>query len=259
MPAAPPSPAVSRPTAGPAAPTVSRALAGLLLPVALLVALAGCSVGGDGAAPTSTPEEAGPTLADGPLPEGWTDVHGPGGLMYSVPPSWKPLGGDAPGAPPEDDSQDWGSGYVTTANSVADLGYCPIGGGMSFRALAGLTQPVAGHARDQAASASRSLADSLDSRFTQNGADVPRVDPVKIGVSGAPAWHVSLRGTVHDPRNRCTPPTIRIDAVAVRTTTPDGAEASQLFVLMADEAEPGVQPTEVVDRVVASLRFDNSI
>src|SRR5699024_6443661 len=83
--------------------------------------------------------------------------------------------------------------------------------------------------------------------------------PEKIGVSGAPAWHLSLRGRVRPPRNTCTPPVIRFDTVAVSTRTPEGAPATIVFVLMADEGEQGVQPEETIDRVVASLRYDISV
>ena len=54
-------------------------------------------------------------------------------------------------------------------------------------------------------------------------------------------------------------PTIRFDTIAVSTRTPDGAPASLVFVLMADEDEAGVQPTETIDAVVASLRYDNTV
>src|SRR5699024_4683820 len=83
--------------------------------------------------------------------------------------------------------------------------------------------------------------------------------PEKIGVSGAPAWHLSLRGRVRPPRNTCTPPVIRFDTVAVSTRTPEGAPATIVFVLMADEGEQGVPPEETIDRVVASLRYDISV
>src|SRR5699024_5274075 len=103
------------------------------------------------------------------------------------------------------------------------------------------------------------MADSIDRRFTQAGADVPVPDARRIGVSGVPAWYVSLRGEVRPPRNDCTPPTIRFDTIAVSTRGPDGAPASLVFVLMAEEGEAGVQPTATIAAVVPSLRYDVSV
>lgn len=203
--------------------------------------------------------QPGPTLAAGPPPADWQDVRDASGLVYSVPPEWE-VGYPEPIPEGETDpGTDWGSGYVTTANAIAGRDYCSLAG-MSFRALTGITaDPVPGDARDQAASASRAMADSIDRYFTQAGADVPVPEPQSIGVSGVPAWYVSLRAEVHPPRNICTPPTIRFDTIAVSTRTPDGAPASLVFVLMADEDEAGVQPTETIDAVVASLRYDNTV
>lgn len=233
------------------------------LAVTLSAGLAACGVGGDDEAGTTAREEPGPTLSDAPPPADWRDVRHASGLVYSVPPDWEV--GDprsenpedvAPGEP--DPGTDWGSGFVTTANAIADRGYCPTAG-MSFRTLSGITAELPGDAREQVESASRAMADSIDRYFTRHGADVPLPEPAKIGVSGVPAWHVSLRGTVRPPRDRCTPPVIRYDAVAVSTRTPDGAPASVVFVLMADEGEPGVQATGTIDAVVASLRYDNTV
>ncbi|MBB0997061.1 hypothetical protein G6024_08140, partial [Dietzia maris] len=204
-------------------------------------------------------EQPGPTLAAGPPPADWQDVRSPTGLVYSVPPGWEvgdPFGVDDDAGDP---GSDWGSGYVTTANAIADRGYCRLGG-LSFRTLVGISATaLPGEAREQAESASRAMADSIDRRFTQAGADVPVPDARSIGVSGVPAWYVSLRGEVRPPRNDCTPPTIRFDTIAVSTRGPDGAPASLVFVLMSDEGEAGVQPTETIDAVVASLRYDISV
>ena len=240
-----------------------RAAAATLTCGALVVSLTGCALwpGGTGD-PDETPrEQPGPTLAEGPPPAGWQDVRSPSGLVYSVPPEWEvgdPFG--APGHDPGlDPGADWGSGYVTVANAIADRDYCALGG-MSFRALSGISaSALPGEAREQAESASRAMADSIDRRFTQAGADIAQPEARRIGVSGVPAWYVSLRGQVHPPRNTCTPPTIRFDTIAVSTRGPDGAPASFVFVLMADEDEPGVQPTETIDAVVASLRYDNYV
>ena len=179
--------------------------------------------------------------------------------MYSVPPDWEV--GDPYGDPDDqhDGGSDWGSGYVTTANAIADRGYCPSAG-LSFRTLVGISETaLPGDAREQAESASRAMADSIDRRFTESGADVPVPEATSIGVSGVPAWHVTLRGEVRPPRNVCTPPVIRFDTIAVSTRGPDGAPASLVFVLMADEGEEGTQPTETIDAVVASLRYENSV
>ena len=227
----------------------------------LVASLSGCTlwscVGDDADEPTR--EQPGPTLASGPPPAGWQDVRSPTGLVYSVPPGWEvgdPFGVDHDAGDP---GSDWGSGYVTTANAIADRGYCRLGG-LSFRTLVGISATaLPGEAREQAESASRAMADSIDRRFTQAGADVPVPDARRIGVSGVPAWYVSLRGEVRPPRNHCTPPTIRFDTIAVSTRGPDGAPASLVFVLMSDEGEAGVQPTETIDAVVASLRYDISV
>lgn len=227
----------------------------------LVASLSGCTlwsgVGDDADEPTR--EQPGPTLAAGPPPADWQDVRSPTGLVYSVPPGWEvgdPFGVDDDAGDP---GSDWGSGYVTTANAIADRGYCRLGG-LSFRTLVGISATaLPGEAREQAESASRAMADSIDRRFTQAGADVPVPDTRRIGVSGVPAWYVSLRGEVRPPRNDCTPPTIRFDTIAVSTRGPDGAPASLVFVLMSDEGEAGVQPTETIDAVVASLRYDISV
>ena len=238
-----------------------RAAATTLVAGSLVVSLTGCALLSrvtDG--PEETPrEQVGPTLAQGPPPADWQDVRSPGGLLYSVPPEWEvgdPFGATEDGPDP---GSDWGSGYVTVANAIADRDYCDLGG-LSFRTLSGISAAVLpGEARDQAESASRAMADSIDRYFTQAGAEVPVPEARSIGVSGVPAWYVSLRGEVHPPRNTCTPPTIRFDTIAVSTRAPDGAPASILFVLMADEGEPGVQPTETIDAVVASLRYENAV
>ena len=226
----------------------------------LVTVLAGCGGGGDDPAPTTTPEAPGPTLARGPVPNGWKDVASGTGLLYSVPPEWDLGSTTGPDGTPSggDDSAGWGSGYVTHANSIAERGYCHAAA-TSFRVLAGITDPMPGEARDLATSAGRSLSDAISTEFSRNGADVPPPEPEKIGVSGAPAWHVVLRGRTHPPLDECTPPTIRVDAIAVATTASDGSPAAQLFVLMADEDQPGVQPRETVDRVVGSLRYENTV
>lgn len=233
-----------------------------LVAASLVASLTGCALwpaADDGTGDGATGEPLGPTLADGPPPAGWQDVRSATGLVYSVPPDWEvgdPFGVEDEGGDP---GSDWGSGYLTTANAIADRGYCQLGG-LSFRSLAGISATaLPGEAREQAESASRAVADSIDRRFTQAGADVPVPEARSIGVSGVPAWHVSLRGRVRPPRSVCTPPTIRFDTVAVSTRGPDGAPASIVFVLMADEDEPGVQPTGTIDAVVASLRYDNSV
>lgn len=255
----------------------TRAVPAALLIGALTFATGACGLGGDsgdsGAAESDPPrEEPGPTLADGPPPADWKDVHSPTGLVYSVPPGWEtgdpfgqtdpsdpdagqPDGTDLPGS---GSGSDWGSGFITTANSIADRGYCPLTG-QSFRTLAGISGVLPGDAQDQVESASRAMADSIDRSFTENGAEVPVPEPRKIGVSGATAWHLSLRGQVRPPRNICTPPVIRFDAVAVSTRTPEGSPATIVFVLMADEGEEGVQPETTIDQVVASLRYDISV
>lgn len=235
--------------------------AAALLAGALVATLTGCTLwpGGEDEPYEPTREEPGPTLAAAPPPADWQDVRSPTGLVYSVPPDWEvgdPFGVDEDG---HDPGADWGSGYVTTANAIADRGYCRLGG-LSFRTLVGISATtLPGEARDQAESASRAMADSIDRRFTEAGADVPVPEARRIGISGVPAWYVSLRGEVRPPRNACTPPVIRFDTIAVSTRTPDGAPASTVFVLMSDEGEPGVQPTETIDAVVASLRYDNSV
>ncbi|WP_206472799.1 MULTISPECIES: hypothetical protein [Dietzia] len=239
---------------------MARAAAALIAG-SLVASLSGCALwsgdGDDVDAPAR--EQPGPTLAAGPPPADWQDVRSPTGLVYSVPPGWEV--GDPSGVDDDagDPGSDWGSGYVTTANAIADRGYCRLGG-LSFRTLVGISATaLPGEAREQAESASRAMADSIDRRFTQAGADVPVPDARSIGVSGVPAWYVSLRGEVRPPRNDCTPPTIRFDTIAVSTRGPDGAPASLVFVLMSDEGEPGVQPTETIDAVVASLRYDISV
>lgn len=231
----------------------------------LVVSLTGCALwpGDPEPAETTPREQAGPTLAQGPPPAGWQDVRSPHGLLYSVPPDWEvgtPFAGEEDGEASPDTGTDWGSGYLTSANAIAGADYCPMGSGRSFRALTGISVAVIpGEAQEQAESASRAMADSIDRYFTQAGADVPVPEARSIGVSGVPAWYVSLRGEVHPPRNECTPPVIRFDTVAVSTRTTDGAPASIVFVLMADEDQPGVQDPAVIDAVVASLRYDNSV
>ena len=225
------------------------------------MALTGCGLWAhDADAPgDARREEPGPSLAAGPPPGDWQDVFSPTGLVYSVPPEWEvgdPSGG--PAGEGGDTGSDWGSGFVTTANAIADRGYC-ASQGLSFRTLAGISAALPGEAREQSESASRAVADSIDRRFTRHGADVPIPEPRSIGVSGASAWYVSLRGAVRPPRDACTPPTIRFDTVAVATRTPEGSPASIVFVLMTDEDEPGVQPRATIDAVVASLRYDNSV
>ncbi|MET3861519.1 hypothetical protein ABIE38_002455 [Dietzia sp. 2505] len=245
---------------------VAAARTGLstILAGSLVAALTGCALWTDDTDPaTPDREEPGPTLAAGPPPGDWQDVRSPTGLVYSVPPEWEvgdPFGSPAPGDQdvPQDPGSDWGSGFVTTANSIADRGYCAASG-LSFRTLAGISAVLPGDAREQAESASRAMADSIDRRFTRNGADVPVPEARSIGVSGVPAWYVSLRGAVRPPRDSCTPPTIRFDTIAVSTRAADGAPASIVFVLMSDEDEPGVQPETTIDAVVASLRYDNSV
>lgn len=238
-----------------------RTAAAALVSGALVVSLSGCALWPPGAddADEAPREEPRPTLAAGPPPADWQDVRSPSGLVYSVPPEWEV--GDPFGVPEDgpDPGSDWGSGYVTVANAIAGRDYCDLGG-MSFRSLAGISATaLPGEAREQAESASRAMADSIDRYFTQAGAEVPIPEARSIGVSGVPAWYVSLRGEVNPPRNICTPPTIRFDTIAVSTRTPDGAPASMLFVLMADEGEPGVESTDTIDAVVASLRYDNSV
>lgn len=240
-----------------------RAAAATLVTGTLVVSLTGCALwSGMNDDPDAAPrEQPGPTLAQGPPPADWQDVRSPSGLLYSVPPEWEV--GDPFGAPEDDPGldpgTDWGSGYVTVANAIADRDYCALGG-LSFRTLSGISAAVLpGEAREQAESASRAMADSIDRYFTQAGAEVPVPEARSIGVSGVPAWYVSLRGQVHPPRNTCTPPTIRFDTIAVSTRAPDGSPASIVFVLMADEGEPGVQPTETIDAVVASLRYENAV
>ncbi|MDV8001601.1 hypothetical protein [Rhodococcus sp. IEGM 1408] len=244
-----------------------------LLAGSLTAALTGCSPGSGGPPEQAEREAPGPSLAAGPPPGDWQDVLSRTGLVYSVPPEWEvgdPFGsipddpngsgGDDGGAggDGEDSGSDWGSGFVTTANAIADRGYCESSS-QSFRTLSGISTVLPGEAREQAESASRAMADSIDRRFTRNGADVPVPEPRSIGVSGASAWYVSLRGTVRPPRDTCTPPTIRFDTIAVSTLAADGSPASIVFVLMADEDEPGVQPEATIDAVVASLRYNNSV
>lgn len=239
----------------------------VMLVGALLGTTAACGLGGEDQPEQQPREEAGPTLAESAPPAEWQDVHSASGLVYSVPPDWEigdPFGSPESGAPGGDNSRapdvgtDWGSGFTTTANVIADRGYCQSSG-QSFRTLAGITTALPGDAQEQAESASRAMADSIDLRFTRHGADVPIPEPRKIGVSGAPAWHVSLRGKVRPPLDACTPPVIRFDTVAVSTRTPEGDPASIVFVLMADEGEEDVQPEATIDAVVASLRYENSV
>lgn len=245
----------------------TRAGLAALLAGSLTMALAGCSLGSGGPPEQAEREAPGPSLAAGPPPGDWQDVLSRTGLVYSVPPEWEvgdPFGSsvpdnpNGPGGDVEDTGSDWGSGFVTTANAIADRGYCESSS-QSFRTLSGISTVLPGEAREQAESASRAMADSIDRRFTRNGADVPVPEPRSIGVSGVPAWYVSLRGTVRPPRDTCTPPTIRFDTIAVSTLAADGSPASIVFVLMADEDEPGVQPEATIDAVVASLRYNNSV
>ena len=258
-----------RPLAGPRArrsgpsPRV-RPVAAAVVIGSLALGLAGCSSWSrDPGGTVPDREQPGPTLAAGPPPADWQVVRSSTGLVYSVPPEWElgdPFAGAGsadPGSPAESGT-DWGSGYVTTANSIADRGYCRSSG-LSFRSLAGISTVLPGEAREQAESASRAMADSIDRRFTRGGAEVPVPEARSIGVSGVPAWYVSLRGAVRPPRDQCTPPTIRFDTVAVSTRAADGSPASIVFVLMTDEDETGVQPEETIDAVVASLRYDNQV
>ena len=171
---APATPLASRAARGPA----GRATAAMLVAGSLVASSAGCALlprdeEGPGQAPR---EEPGPTLASGPPPAGWKDVRSSHGLVYSVPPDWEV--GDPYGDPDDtrDSGSDWGSGYVTAANAIADRGYCPSAG-LSFRALVGISQnALPGDAREQAESASRAMSDSIDRRFTESGADVPVPD-----------------------------------------------------------------------------------
>lgn len=235
--------------------------AAMLVAGSLVASTAGCGIlsrDGDESDPTPR-EEPGPTLASGPPPADWQDVRSSHGLVYSVPPDWEV--GDPYGSP-EGEHQaatDWGSGYITAANAIADRGYCPSSG-LSFRTLVGISEAaLPGDAREQAESASRAMADSIDRRFTQAGAETPVPEATSIGVSGVPAWHVTVRGQVRPPRNVCTPPVIRFDTIAVSTRGPDGGPASLVFALMTDEGEEGTQPTETIDAVIASLRYENSV
>lgn len=250
-------------------PTAARARTGVAAALLGVLVAATAACGADGGEPDEGPprEEPGPTLAEGPPPADWQDVRSSHGLVYSVPADWEigdPFGGPDTTAPEADapdraaEGSDWGSGLITTANAIADRDYCPLAG-LSFRTLAGISAVLPGEARDRVESASRAVTDSIDRRFTSNGADVPVPEARKIGVSGVPAWHISLRGEVRPPRNICTPPVIRFDTIAVATQTPDGAPATIVFVLMADEGEDDVQPEATIDAVVASLRYDNSL
>lgn len=253
-------------TAGPTSRhAVGRSGAAALLSWVLISTTAACSLGGNEQAREPTREEPGPTLSAGPPPADWQDVHSPTGLVYSVPPDWElgdpyavPETGTEGGAGKADSGSDWGSGFITTANAIADRGYCAASG-LSFRTLSGISTVMPGDAREQVESASRAMADSIDRRFTRHGADVPVPEPRKIGVSGVPAWYISLRGQVRPPLDTCTPPVIRFDTVAVSTRTPEGSPATIVLVLMTDEGQEGVQPEATIDAVVASLRYDNSV
>src|SRR5699024_3398702 len=128
--------------------------------------------------------EPGPTLAEGPPPADWKDVHSPTGLVYSVPPDWEigdrfeqtdpsaPGTGRPDGTQGSDGGSDWGSGFLTTANAIADPGYCPLSG-FSFRTLSGISGVLPGDSRDQVESASRAMAGSIARRVTENGAAAP--------------------------------------------------------------------------------------
>lgn len=238
-----------------------RIAAAMLVAGSLAASTAGCGVlsRDDEESDPATREEPGPTLASGPPPADWQDVRSSHGLVYSAPPDWEV--GDPFGSPDgqHDAATDWGSGYITTANAIADRGYCPSAG-LSFRTLAGISEvALPGDAREQAESASRAMADSIDRRFTQAGAETAVPEATSIGVSGVPAWHVTVRGQVRPPRNVCTPPVIRFDTIAVSTRGPDGGPASLVFALMTDEGQDGTQPTETIDAVIASLRYENSV
>ncbi|MBB1012793.1 hypothetical protein G6014_11010, partial [Dietzia kunjamensis] len=108
---------------------MARAAAALIAG-SLLASLSGCALWSGGGDDTDEPtrEQPGPTLAAGPPPADWQDVRSPTGLVYSVPPGWEvgdPFGVDDDAGDP---GSDWGSGYVTTANAIADRGYCRLGG-----------------------------------------------------------------------------------------------------------------------------------
>ena len=197
-------------------------------------------------------EQAGPTLG-AQVPSDWQDLRHRSGLVYSVPPEWAVVAEDAPGA--ADDSLDWGFGVLTSANAEAQRGYCSLPGTSSFRVRVGLTDPVPGDAESITASMSRSMGDAMNTMFSQHGADVDLGTSEKIGVSGTLAYHHTLRGTPHEPRSRCTPPTIRADVIGVSLGTPEAPETVAML-LMTDEDEPGVEPADVIDRVLGSLRFD---
>lgn len=253
------------------------------LACAAALALGGCSLlpslGDAGDAPASpTQEAAGPTLG-ARVPSDWQDVRHSSGLLYSVPPEWTVYGGGggsggpggtsgqttapdgaAPSSPggPADDSTDWGFGVVTTANAEAQRGYCPAPGGDSFRARVGISDPVAGSADDVTGSMARAMGSAMDLVFSENGATVDLGEAEKAGVSGNLAYHQTIRGTPAEPRNACTPPTIRADVLGVSVGTPEDPKTVTLLV-MSDEGEPGVEPTETIDTVVGSLRFDNAV
>ncbi|WP_333618662.1 hypothetical protein [Dietzia sp.] len=260
---------------------VSRAplaLAALGLSALCLAAIPGCSLlpgsGNSSSAAESSQEEAGPTLG-ARVPSDWQDVRHESGLLYSVPADWTvyastgsgqdtptPDGG-APSSPGDPDSgsssgdsaTDWGFGVLTTANSEAGRNYCPVPGGESFRARAGISEAREGSPGDVTDSMARAMGDSMETVFSEHGSQVDVGTAEKIGVSGILAFHQVVRGRPAEPRNQCTPPTIRADVMGVSVGTPEEPKTVAML-LMTDEDEPGVIPTDVIDTVIGSLRFD---
>lgn len=234
--------------------TFRAGLAGLAL-----CTLAGCALLPDAAPERPTQEDAGPTLG-AHVPSDWHDLRHRSGLVYSVPPEWAVVAEDAPdGAEartPADDSLDWGFGVLTSANAEAQRGYCALPGTSSFRVRVGLTDPISGDAESITASMSRSMGGAMDTMFSEHGSEVDLGAADKIGVSGALAYHQTIRGTPNEPRSICTPPTIRADVIGVSIGNPDAPETVALL-LMTDEDEPGVEPEAMIDQVLGSLRFDN--
>lgn len=224
----------------------------------------GCALFPDRGAPEPPPrEEAGPTLG-AQAPSEWKVVRHTSGLQYSVPPEWdivaedQQSADDAGGGTPPDDSLDWGFGIVTTANAEAQRDYCSLPGVSSFRARVGITEPVAGEAESVTASMARTMGSSMDYAFSEHGSEVDVGEAEKIGVSGTLAYHQHIEGTPNEPRSICTPPTIRADVIGVSMGSPDEPKTVSLL-LMSDEDEDGVESAEVIDTVLGSLRFDNSL
>lgn len=218
-----------------------------LLSIALVLSLSGCSTiagltQGNLEARTTEP---GPPISTAPIPSTWKTVSSATPLVYSVPPQWvitREKGGGS-----------WGSGFVTSGNTIAQPGYCPTPEGYTFRAQAGI---VANHpsAADQAViEATNTLLTALDLRFTQAGTDRPDFTPVTTSVSGSLAYYVSVQARVNPPRGTCTPPIIRLDVVSVPRM--QDKESSYLFILMTDEGEAGVEPARRITQVVSSLRY----